>query len=418
MTKDSPTSNRKRVLLVFGTRPEAIKVAPLVKAFQQQADAFETVVCVTGQHREMLDQVLRLFEIVPDYDLNIMKDGQDLYDITARVLVGMRDVIKAVHPDVVFVHGDTTTSMASALAAFYQQIPVAHIEAGLRTHDIYSPWPEEMNRQITGRIATYNFAPTPLSKQNLVDEGVDESSITVTGNTVIDALNMVVNKIKSDRDLQNDIKDTLLQSGLPERMVTAFFHSPTTNHQPPITNHRLVLITGHRRENFGDGFLHICQAIKTLAEKYPDVDFVYPMHLNPNVRKPIKEIFGDLITNHRPSSSNHQLPTTNLHFIEPLEYLPFVFLMEQSTLVLTDSGGIQEEAPGLGKPVLVMRNTTERPEAVEAGTVKLVGTDYDLIVSEVSKLLDDPAYYNAMAQATNPYGDGKASKRIIEFIAK
>ncbi len=402
MTKDSPTSNRKRVLLVFGTRPEAIKVAPLVKAFQQQADAFETVVCVTGQHREMLDQVLRLFEIVPDYDLNIMKDGQDLYDITARVLVGMRDVIKAVQPDVVFVHGDTTTSMASALAAFYQQIPVAHIEAGLRTHNIYSPWPEEMNRQITGRIATYNFAPTPLSKQNLVDEGVDESSITVTGNTVIDALNMVVNKIKSDRDLQNDIKDTLLQSGLPERMVHAFF-------QPPTSNRRLVLITGHRRENFGDGFLHICQAIKTLAEKYPNVDFVYPMHLNPNVRKPIKEIFGDWVSNRQSSNSN-------LYFIEPLEYLPFVFLMEQSTLVLTDSGGIQEEAPGLGKPVLVMRNTTERPEAVEAGTVKLVGTDYDLIVSEVSKLLDDPAYYNAMAQATNPYGDGFASKRIIEFI--
>ena len=402
MTKDSPTSYRKRVLLVFGTRPEAIKVAPLVKAFQQQADAFETVVCVTGQHREMLDQVLRLFEIVPDYDLNIMKDGQDLYDITSRVLVGMRDVIKAVQPDVVFVHGDTTTSMASALAAFYQQIPVAHIEAGLRTHDIYSPWPEEMNRQITGRIATYNFAPTPLSKQNLLDEGVDESSITVTGNTVIDALNMVVNKIKSDRDLQNDIKDTLLQSGLPERMVHAFF-------QPPTSNRRLVLITGHRRENFGDGFLHICQAIKTLAEKYPDVDFVYPMHLNPNVRKPIKEIFGDWVSNRQSSNSN-------LYFIEPLEYLPFVFLMEQSTLVLTDSGGIQEEAPGLGKPVLVMRNTTERPEAVEAGTVKLVGTNYDLIVSEVSKLLDDPAYYNAMAQATNPYGDGLASKRIIEFL--
>ena len=402
MTKDSPTSNRKRVLLVFGTRPEAIKVAPLVKAFQQQADAFETVVCVTGQHREMLDQVLRLFEIVPDYDLNIMKDGQDLYDITARVLVGMRDVIKAVQPDVVFVHGDTTTSMASALAAFYQQIPVAHIEAGLRTHNIYSPWPEEMNRQITGRIATYNFAPTPLSKQNLVDEGVDESSITVTGNTVIDALNMVVNKIKSDRNLQNDIRDTLLQSGLPERMVHAFF-------QPPTSNRRLVLITGHRRENFGDGFLHICQAIKTLAEKYPDVDFVYPMHLNPNVRKPIKEIFGDWVSNRQSSNSN-------LYFIEPLEYLPFVFLMEQSTLVLTDSGGIQEEAPGLGKPVLVMRNTTERPEAVEAGTVKLVGTNYDLIVSEVSKLLDDPAYYNAMAQATNPYGDGMACKRIINFL--
>ncbi len=405
MTKDLTTANRKRVLIVFGTRPEAIKVAPLVKAFQQQADAFETVVCVTGQHREMLDQVLRLFEIVPDYDLNIMRDGQDLYDITARVLMGMRDVIKAVKPDVVFVHGDTTTSMASALAAFYQQIPVAHIEAGLRTHNIYSPWPEEMNRQITGRIATYNFAPTPLSKQNLVNEGIDESSITVTGNTVIDALNMVVNKIKSDRDLQNDIKDTLLQSGLPERMVHAFF-------QPPTSNHRLVLITGHRRENFGDGFVHMCNAIKTLTEKYPKVDFVYPMHLNPNVRKPIREIFN----NEAVSGTNGG--ERNIFFIEPLEYLPFVFLMEQSTLVLTDSGGIQEEAPGLGKPVLVMRNTTERPEAVEAGTVKLVGTNYDLIVSEVSRLLDDPAYYNAMAQATNPYGDGLASKRIIEFIAK
>lgn len=403
MTKDLTTANRKRVLIVFGTRPEAIKVAPLVKAFQQQADAFETVVCVTGQHREMLDQVLRLFEIVPDYDLNIMKDGQDLYDITARVLVGMRDVIKAVQPDVVFVHGDTTTSMASALATFYQQIPVAHIEAGLRTHDIYSPWPEEMNRQITGRIATYNFAPTPLSKQNLMNEGINESSITVTGNTVIDALNMVVNKIKSDRDLQNDIKDTLLQSGLPERMVHAFF-------QPPTSNRRLVLITGHRRENFGDGFLHICQAIKTIAKKYPDVDFVYPMHLNPNVRKPIKEIFGE------EAVSGINGGERNIFFIEPLEYLPFVYLMEQSTLVLTDSGGIQEEAPGLGKPVLVMRNTTERPEAVEAGTVKLVGTNYDLIVSEVSRLLDDPVYYNAMAQATNPYGDGLASKRIIEFL--
>lgn len=408
----------KRILLVFGTRPEAIKVAPLVKEFQQHADAFETIVCVTGQHREMLDQVLSLFEIVPDYDLNIMKDGQDLYDITTKVLVGMRGVIKEVQPDVVFVHGDTTTSMAAALAAFYQQIPVAHIEAGLRTHNIYSPWPEEMNRQITSRIATYNFAPTPLSKQNLMNEGVDESSITVTGNTVIDALNMVVNKIKSDSHLQNDIKDTLLKSGLPERTITAFFQSPTTNPQLPTSNHRLVLITGHRRENFGDGFLHICKAIKTLAEKYPKVDFVYPMHLNPNVRKPIKEIFGNLITNPQPSTTNHRSPSANLHFIEPLEYLPFVFLMEQSTLVLTDSGGIQEEAPGLGKPVLVMRNTTERPEAVEAGTVKLVGTNYDLIVSEVSRLLDDSEYYNSMAQANNPYGDGKACKRIIEFIAR
>lgn len=410
------TFSRERILLVFGTRPEAIKVAPLVKEFQQHADAFETVVCVTGQHREMLDQVLHLFEIVPDYDLNIMKDGQDLYDVTARVLVGMRDVIKEVQPDVVFVHGDTTTSMAAALAAFYQQIPVAHIEAGLRTHNIYSPWPEEMNRQITSRIATYNFAPTPLSKRNLMNEGVDESSITVTGNTVIDALNMVVNKIKSDSNLQNDIKDTLRESGLPERMATAFFHSPTSNLQPPTSNPRLVLITGHRRENFGDGFLHICKAIKTLAEKYPEVDFVYPMHLNPNVRKPIKEIFGDLVSNLQSATHNLQPPTSNLHFIEPLEYLPFVFLMKQSTLVLTDSGGIQEEAPGLGKPVLVMRDTTERPEAVEAGTVKLVGTNYDLIVSEVSELLDNPSYYNSMAQATNPYGDGKACERIINHF--
>lgn len=402
----SESLTRKRILIIFGTRPEAIKVAPVIKEFQKYPAEFETIVCVTGQHRQMLDQVLHLFEIVPDYDLNIMKDGQDLCDITVMVLMGMKNVLNEVHPDLVFVHGDTTTTMTTALAAFYQQIPVAHIEAGLRTHDIYSPWPEEMNRQITSRIATFHFAPTQLNKENLLKEGVKEANITVTGNTVIDALNMVVNKIKLDRNLQNDIKDILLQSGLPERMVTSFFHSPTTNYQPPITNRRLVLITGHRRENFGDGFLHICQAIKTLAEKYPDVDFVYPMHLNPNVRKPIKEIFGDLL----PSS------TTNLHFIEPLEYLPFVFLMEQSTLVLTDSGGIQEEAPGLGKPVLVMRNTTERPEAVEAGTVKLVGTNYNLIVSEVSRLLDDKNYYNSMAQAVNPYGDGKASKRIIKTM--
>ncbi len=396
MTKDLTTANRKRVLIVFGTRPEAIKVAPLVKAFQQQADAFETVVCVTGQHREMLDQVLRLFEIVPDYDLNIMKDGQDLYDITARVLVGMRDVIKAVQPDVVFVHGDTTTSMASALAAFYHQIPVAHIEAGLRTHNIYSPWPEEMNRQITSRIATYNFAPTPLSKENLLREGVKEETITVTGNTVIDALYLVVNKIKQDTSLSGQLQEQLKKAGYN----TARLHN----------GKKLVLITGHRRENFGDGFVNMCNAIKTLAEKYPEVDFVYPMHLNPNVRKPIREIFGDeavLGTNGG---------ERNIFFIEPLEYLPFVFLMEQSTLVLTDSGGIQEEAPGLGKPVLVMRDTTERPEAVDAGTVKLVGTNYDLIVKEVSMLLDDKTYYSSMAQATNPYGDGLASKRIIEFL--
>jgi UDP-N-acetylglucosamine 2-epimerase (non-hydrolysing) len=402
MTKDLTTANRKRILLVFGTRPEAIKVAPVIKEFQKYHAKFETIVCVTGQHRQMLDQVLHLFEIVPDYDLNIMKDGQDLHDITVMVLMGMKNVLNEVHPDLVFVHGDTTTTMATALAAFYQQIPLAHIEAGLRTHNIYSPWPEEMNRQITSRIATYHFAPTQLNKENLLKEGVKETNITVTGNTVIDALKMVVDKIKSDDNLQNVIKDALLKSGLSEKMINSYFQSSAPNH-------KLVLITGHRRENFGDGFLHICKAIKTLAEKYPDVNFVYPMHLNPNVRKPIKEIFGDWVSNRQPSNSN-------LYFIEPLEYLPFVFLMEQSTLVLTDSGGIQEEAPGLGKPVLVMRDTTERPEAVEAGTVKLVGTDYNLIVSEVSRLLDDKNYYNSMAQAINPYGDGFASKRIIEFI--
>lgn len=387
---------KKRVMLVFGTRPEAIKVAPLVKAFQQHTDRFKTIVCVTGQHREMLDQVLHLFEITPDYDLNIMKQGQDLYDVTARVLTGLRDVYRDANPDVVFVHGDTTTSMAAALAAFYQQIPVAHIEAGLRTHNIYSPWPEEMNRQITSRIATYNLAPTPLSKENLLKEGVKEESITVTGNTVIDALYMVVNKIKNDTALAGQLQKQLKVAGYDTTRL--------------LNGKKLVLITGHRRENFGDGFMNMCNAIKTLTEKYPDVDFVYPMHLNPNVRKPILEIFGKEVV-----SGKHD-GVKNIFFIEPLEYLPFVFLMEQSTLVLTDSGGIQEEAPGLGKPVLVMRDTTERPEAVDAGTVKLVGTNYDLIVSEVSRLLDDKDYYNSMAQANNPYGDGLACERIIEFI--
>jgi len=387
---------KKRVMLVFGTRPEAIKVAPLVKAFQQHADRFETLVCVTGQHREMLDQVLHLFDIKPDYDLNIMKQGQDLYDVTARVLTGLRDVYQEAQPDLVFVHGDTTTSMAAALAAFYQQIPVAHIEAGLRTHNIYSPWPEEINRQITSRIATYNLAPTPLSKENLLKEGVKEETITVTGNTVIDALYLVVNKIKHDASLTGKLQAQLKAAGYD----TAQLHN----------GRKLVLITGHRRENFGEGFVHMCQAIKTLTEKYPEVDFVYPMHLNPNVRQPIREIFGE------EAMSGTQGDERNIFFIEPLEYLPFVFLMEQSTLVLTDSGGIQEEAPGLGKPVLVMRDTTERPEAVDAGTVKLVGTNYNLIVSEVSRLLDDTAYYNSMAQASNPYGDGLACERIIEFI--
>jgi UDP-N-acetylglucosamine 2-epimerase (non-hydrolysing) len=388
---------KKRVMLVFGTRPEAIKVAPLVKAFQKHSDRFETIVCVTGQHREMLDQVLRLFEITPHYDLNIMKQGQDLYDVTARVLTGMRGVYLEAKPDVVFVHGDTTTSMAAALAAFYQQIPVAHIEAGLRTHNIYSPWPEEMNRQITSRIATYNLAPTPLSKQNLLKEGVKEESITVTGNTVIDALYLVVDKIKQDTSLSGQLQDQLKAAG---------YNTSRLNN-----GKKLVLITGHRRENFGDGFVNMCNAIKTLTEKYPEVDFVYPMHLNPNVRKPILEIFGEEAV-----SGTNGGEERNIFFIEPLEYLPFVFLMEQSTLVLTDSGGIQEEAPGLGKPVLVMRNTTERPEAVDAGTVKLVGTNYNLIMKEVSRLLDDKVYYSSMAQANNPYGDGLACERIVEFV--
>ena len=371
----------KKVMLVFGTRPEAIKMAPLVKEFQKHNDEFQTIVCVTGQHREMLDQVLTIFDIQPDYDLNIMKQGQDLYDVTARVLTGMRDVLKEVQPDVVLVHGDTTTSTAAALAAFYQLIPVGHVEAGLRTHNIYSPWPEEMNRQITGRIATYNFSPTPLSQQNLLREAVDEKSITVTGNTVIDALYWVVDKIKNNAALNAELKEVLAKAGYDvDRLANG---------------KKLVLVTGHRRENFGDGFIHMCTAIKDLTEKYPDVDFVYPMHLNPNVRKPIHEVFGEDLSNLK-----------NMFFIEPLEYLSFVYLMEKSTIVLTDSGGIQEEAPGLGKPVLVMRDTTERPEALSAGTVKLVGTDYDKIVYEVSTLLDDEGAYEKMSKAVNPYGDG------------
>lgn len=378
-------------MLVFGTRPEAIKMAPLVKEFQRHPDRFKTIVCVTGQHRQMLDQVLEIFDIKPDYDLNIMKQGQDLYDVTARVLTGMRDVLKETQPDVVLVHGDTTTSTAAALAAFYQQIPVGHVEAGLRTHNIYSPWPEEMNRQITGRIATYDFAPTPLSRQNLLDEGVSEDKITVTGNTVIDALYWVVDKIKNTGSLSEELKTVLKESGYDVDRLK--------------DGRKLVLITGHRRENFGDGFISICRAIKTLTEKYPEVDFVYPMHLNPNVRKPIHEVFGENLEG-----------TGNMFFIEPLEYLSFVYLMEKACIVLTDSGGIQEEAPGLGKPVLVMRDTTERPEALEAGTVKLVGTDYDMIVSEVSDLLDDSTHYEAMSMAVNPYGDGQACERIIRKL--
>lgn len=381
----------KKIMLVFGTRPEAIKMAPLVKAFQADSDHFETIVCVTGQHRQMLDQVLSLFEITPDYDLDIMKQGQDLFDITSRVMLGMRDVLEKAKPDVVLVHGDTTTSTAAALASFYKQIPVGHIEAGLRTHNIYSPWPEEMNRQITGRIAKYNFAPTPLSRKNLLAENVSDNDIIVTGNTVIDALHYVVEKINSSDEIKSELSNVLLKSGYDVSRLS--------------NGKKLVLITGHRRENFGDGFISMCSAIKSLNEKYPDVDFVYPMHLNPNVRKPIKEVFGD------------KAPE-NMFFIEPLNYLPFVFLMEKSYLLLTDSGGVQEEAPGLGKPVLVMRDTTERPEAVDAGTVKLVGTNYDKIVSEVSELIDNPKAYELMSKAVNPYGDGKACGRVLDtFLA-
>ena len=379
----------KKIMLVFGTRPEAIKMCPLVKEFQKYPHDFETIVCVTGQHREMLDQVLTIFDVKPDYDLNIMKQGQDLYEVTARVLTGMRDVLNEVRPDVVLVHGDTTTSTAAALAAFYQQIPVGHVEAGLRTHNIYSPWPEEMNRQITGRIATYNFAPTPLSEKNLLDEKA-QGQIFVTGNTVIDALHMVVNKLKNDKVLANEQINVLKNAGYDVTRLDG--------------GKKLVLITGHRRENFGDGFISMVTAMKDLSEKYPDVDFVYPMHLNPNVRKPIHEVFGEDLT--RP----------NFFFIEPLQYLEFVYLMEKSTVVLTDSGGIQEEAPGLGKPVLVMRDTTERPEALKSGTVHLVGTNHDLIVSEVSTLLDDSAAYERMSKAVNPYGDGKACNRIIRAL--
>lgn len=377
-------------MLVFGTRPEAIKMCPLVKELQKDTEHFKTVVCVTGQHREMLDQVLSIFDVTPDYDLNIMKQGQDLYDVTARVLIGMRDVLKEVQPDVVLVHGDTTTSTAAALAAFYQQIPVGHVEAGLRTHNIYSPWPEEMNRQITGRIATYNFSPTSLSEQNLIAEKAT-GKIYVTGNTVIDALHMVVDKLNTDKELAAAQTEVLRKAGYDISRLEG--------------GKKLVLITGHRRENFGDGFINMCTAIRDLKNKYPEVDFVYPMHLNPNVRKPIHEVFGDDLSN-----------LANMFFIEPLQYLEFVYLMEKSTIVLTDSGGIQEEAPGLGKPVLVMRDTTERPEALASGTVHLVGTNYDKIMYEVSVLLDDEAAYEKMSKAVNPYGDGLACQRIVEAL--
>lgn len=381
----------KKVLLVFGTRPEAIKMAPLVMELQKQKERIETVVCVTGQHREMLDQVLEIFDIKPDYDLNIMKRGQDLYDVTARVLTGMREVLKEIKPDIVLVHGDTTTSTAAALAAFYQQIPVGHVEAGLRTHNIYSPWPEEMNRLLTGRLATYHFSPTPLSRNNLIKESINDRNIIVTGNTVIDALYWVVDKIKNNKELDNELESVLSKAGYDVNRLD--------------NGKKLVLITGHRRENFGDGFINMCTAIKDLTIKHPNVDFVYPMHLNPNVRKPIHEVFGEDLSGLK-----------NMFFIEPLEYLSFVYLMEKSSIVLTDSGGIQEEAPGLGKPVLVMRDTTERPEALDAGTVKLVGTDYNKIVNEVSSLIDDKTAYEKMSKAVNPYGDGLACRRIVNAL--
>lgn len=381
----------RKVLLVFGTRPEAIKMAPLVMELQKQKERIETVVCVTGQHREMLDQVLEIFDIKPDYDLNIMKRGQDLYDVTARVLTGMREVLKEIKPDIVLVHGDTTTSTAAALAAFYQQIPVGHVEAGLRTHNIYSPWPEEMNRLLTGRLATYHFSPTPLSRNNLIKESINDRNIIVTGNTVIDALYWVVDKIKNNKELDNELESVLSKAGYDVNRLD--------------NGKKLVLITGHRRENFGDGFINMCTAIKDLTIKHPNVDFVYPMHLNPNVRKPIHEVFEEDLSGLK-----------NMFFIEPLEYLSFVYLMEKSSIVLTDSGGIQEEAPGLGKPVLVMRDTTERPEALNAGTVKLVGTDYNKIVNEVSSLIDDKAAYEKMSKAVNPYGDGLACGRIVNAL--
>ncbi len=410
------TITKKRILLVFGTRPEAIKMAPLVKEFEKHPEQYETLVCVTGQHREMLDQVLQLFEIKPQYDLNIMKAGQDLYDVTARVLLGMRDVLKEAQPDLILVHGDTATSTTAALAAFYQQIPVGHIEAGLRTHNIYSPWPEEMNRQLTGRLATYHFSPTPLSKQNLLNEGVKEENIHITGNTVIDALYWVINKMKTDTSLEQSITDTLIDFGLPSDKLISWQQSAKSAQNPcnPEDQRKLVLITGHRRENFGQGFINMCEAIKELAEQHPDVDFVYPMHLNPNVRNAISDVFGKKVTLSGVEGSN----TRNTYFIEPLDYLPFVNLMSKAYLVLTDSGGIQEEAPGLGKPVLVMRDTTERPEALEAGTVKLVGTDKETIIREVSALICEPKTYETMSKANNPYGDGKACERVIESLKK
>jgi len=374
----------KKVLLVFGTRPEAIKMAPLVKEFQKSTNDFETKVCVTAQHREMLDQVLDLFEIVPDYDLNLMKPGQDLYDITSNVLLGMKEVLSDFKPDIVLVHGDTTTTSAASLSAFYQQIKIGHVEAGLRTGDLLSPWPEEANRQITGVLANYHFAPTTTSRDNLLKENKDKKSVVVTGNTVIDALFLAIDKIKNNKDLENQIKNQILN----------------LNYQ--ITDgKKIILVTGHRRENHGQGFINICEALKIIALNNPDIDIVYPVHLNPNVQKPVKEILSDI---------------TNIYLIEPLQYEQFIYMMDKSFFIITDSGGVQEEAPSLGKPVLVMRDTTERPEALEAGTVKLVGTDTKLIIKEAQKLLDDKMEYEKMSKAHNPYGDGKACEKIVKFI--
>ena len=376
-------------MLIFGTRPEAIKMAPIIKALERSKTNFQSIVCVSAQHRQMLDQVLNLFDIKPDFDLNIMKEGQDLYDITSQILISLRKILKEVKPDIVLVHGDTTTALSSALASFYQQIPVAHVEAGLRTHNIYSPWPEEMNRQLTDRIASYHFVPTKYNKENLLQENVSENKIFITGNTVIDALQFIVKKIADSPSLQRELEDKISVSGYEVTRLEI--------------GKKMVLITGHRRENFGDGFLNICQAIKELNHQYPEVDFVYPMHLNPNVRKPIKEVFGTDVPE-------------NMFFIEPLDYLPFVYLMEKATLILTDSGGIQEEAPSMGTPVLVMRDTTERPEAVKTGMVKLVGTSRERIVRSVGVLLNNQAEYDKMSCVKNPYGDGKASQRILDIL--
>jgi UDP-N-acetylglucosamine 2-epimerase (non-hydrolysing) len=389
----------KKILVVFGTRPEAIKMAPLVKELQKHPEQFDTKICATAQHREMLDQALKLFEIAPHYDLNIMRPGQDLYDVTANVLIGMKAVLEDFRPDVVLVHGDTTTTMAASLAAFYQKIPTGHIEAGLRTHNLYSPWPEELNRQLAGRLATYHFSPTENSRQNLIRENIPERNIVVTGNTVIDALLMVINKIKSNKPLELDIINHIAQRGYAN--ISKFPKNNNNNDQ--INQRKLMLVTGHRRENFGQGFLNICEALKEIALSHPDVDIVYPVHLNPNVRAPVARILSHI---------------DNIYLLEPMEYMQFIYLMEKSYIIITDSGGIQEEAPSLGKPVLVMRDTTERPEAVEAGTVKLVGADKDKIICEAKKLLCDPSSYESMARAHNPYGDGKACERVVNFLNK